>query len=323
MKGESLMKTKRKHLAAESILLTKNSPLGKTMWAHRHYYLMLLPAFVVVMLFSYFPIYGVQIAFKNYKGALGIVKSNWVGLKNFKDFFSAYNSWDLIYNTFALSIYSFLISFPIPIIVALLLNEIKGRYKRFIQTILYAPHFISMVVMCGIIIAMLSPSTGPINTIIEMLGGNKTYFMADPNAFRHIYVWSGVWQGMGWSAVIYIAALASVDPQLHEAAIIDGASKLQRIRHINIPTILPTIVILFIMSAGNLASVGQEKVLLLQNDLNLKTSEVISTYVYKRGIVSNSYSFSSAIGLMNNVVNIIFLMTANFISKRVSDTSLF
>ncbi len=317
------MKTKKIHPAAESISLPKDRHLGKSMWAHRYYYLMLLPAFAVVLIFSYFPIYGVQIAFKNYKGALGIANSNWVGLKNFQDFFSAYNSWDLIYNTFALSIYSFLISFPIPIIVALLLNEITGRYKRFIQTVLYAPHFISMVVMCGIIIAMLSPSTGPINTIIEMLGGDKTYFMADPNAFRHIYVWSGVWQGMGWSAVIYIAALASVDPQLHEAAIIDGASKLQRIRHINIPTILPTIVIMFIMSAGNLASVGQEKVLLLQNDLNLKTSEVISTYVYKRGIVNNSYSFSSAIGLMNNVVNIFFLLTANFISKRVSDTSLF
>ena len=318
------MRTKTaSYLATTPTSQPKGKCLGKSLWAHRHYYLMLLPAFVAVLLFSYFPIYGVQIAFKNYKGALGIAGSEWVGLKNFKDFFSAYNCWKLIFNTFAISIYSFLVSFPVPIIVALLLNEIPGRYKRFIQTTLYAPHFISVVVMCGIIIAMLSPSTGPINTIIKMIGGEKTYFMADPNAFRHIYVWSGVWQGMGWSAVIYIASLSSVDSQLHEAAIIDGASKLQRIWHINLPTILPTIAIMFIMAAGSLASVGQEKVLLLQNDLNLKTSEIISTYVYKRGIVSNSYSFSSAIGLMNNVVNIIFLLTANFISRRVSDTSLF
>ena len=308
---------------AKAIAHPKLRRLGKAIWEHRQYYLMLLPAFLAVLIFSYFPMYGIQIAFKNYKGALGFSGSPWVGLKNFKEFFTAYNCWTLIRNTFAISIYSFLAGFPIPILVALLLNEITGGYKRFIQTVLYAPHFISMVVMAGIIIAMLSPSTGPVNKIIEALGGEPYYFMASPGAFRHIYVWSGVWQGMGWSAVIYIAALAAVDPQLHEAAIIDGATRLQRIWHINIPTILPTIVIMFILSAGSLASVGQEKVLLLQTDLNAATSEVSSTYVYKRGIVNNSYSFSSAIGLMNNVVNILFLLAANFLSKRASDTSLF
>lgn len=318
------MKTKAAAIPADSAgVRSKGRRLGRSMWQHRYYYLMLLPAFAAVLIFSYFPMYGIQIAFKTYRGSLGIEGSPWVGLKNFENFFNAYNCWDLIRNTFALSIYNFLAGFPIPVILALLLNEITGRYKRFLQTILYAPHFISIVVLAGIIIAMLSPSIGSVNTVIDILGGEKIYFMAKPEAFRHIYVWSGVWQSMGWSAVIYLAALSAVDPQLHEAATIDGATKFQRIWHINLPTILPTIVIMFIMACGSLASVGQEKVLLLQNDMNLEVSEIISTYVYKRGIIKNDYSFSAAIGLMNNVVNIIFLMTANFISRRVTETSLF
>lgn len=297
--------------------------LARNVWAHRSYYLLLLPAFVAVLIFSYFPMYGIQIAFQDYKGSLGFAASKWVGFKHFQNFFESYNCWTLIRNTFALSIYSFLAGFPIPILIALLLNEIKGRYQHFLQTVLYAPHFISLVVLAGMIIVMLSPSIGSINTIIEKLGGDKIYFMSQPSAFRHIYVWSGVWQGMGWSAVIYIAALSAVDPQLHEAAIIDGASRIQRIWHINLPTILPTVVIMMILSAGSLASVGQEKVLLLQNDLNIEVSEVISTYVYKRGILHANYSFSTAIGLLNNAVNIVFLLLANWISRRVTETSLF
>jgi len=297
--------------------------LMQAVWDHRLYYLMLLPAFAAVLIFSYFPMYGIQIAFKDYKGSLGFAASKWVGMKHFINFFNSYNCWTLIKNTFVLSLYSFLASFPIPIILALLLNEIRGRYKNFVQTVLYAPHFISLVVLVGMISTMLSPSIGSINTMIEMLGGKKIYFMSLPSAFRHIYVWSGVWQEMGWSAVIYIAALSAVDPQLHEAAIIDGASKLQRIWHINLPTILPTVVIMFILSAGSLASVGQEKVLLLQNDLNLDVSEVISTYVYKRGVLHANYSFSTAIGLLNNLVSILFLLGANWISKKATETSLF
>jgi putative aldouronate transport system permease protein len=297
--------------------------LGLSIWNHRFYYLLLLPAFFAVLLFSYFPLYGIQIAFKDYKGSLGLGGSEWVGFKYFKDFFQSYNCWTLIKNTFALSVYSFLAGFPLPILLALLLNEVRGRYKSFTQTVLYAPHFISLVVLAGMIIAMLSPSIGSINAIIKMLGGKSVYFMSQPSAFRHIYVWSGIWQDLGWNSVIYIAALSAVDPQLHEAAIMDGASKLQRIWHINLPTILPTIVIMFILTAGQLATVGQEKVLLLQNDLNLDVSEVISTYVYKRGILHANYSFSTAIGLLNNAVNVFFLLIANWISSRVSDTSLF
>ena len=210
-----------------------------------------------------------------------------------------------------------------PIIIALLLNETKGRFKRASQTILYAPHFLSTVVVVGMINTMLSPSFGVVNTIIEALGGERIYFMTMPGAFRHLYVWSGVWQGMGWGAIIYLAALAAVDPELHEAATIDGASRIQRIRYINIPTIVPTIIILLIMRMGSLVSVGYEKVYLLQNDLNVEVSEVISTYVYKRGLLQNNYSFSTAVGLFNNVVNIALLLITNFITRRVSDTSLF
>ncbi len=297
--------------------------IGIAIWNHRLYYLLLLPAFVVVLVFSYFPMGGIQIAFMDYKGSLGIAGSKWVGLKYFEKFFNSYNCLELIRNTFSLSIYYFLASFPIPILIALLLNELSDRYKGFLQTVLYAPHFISLVVMVGMVNTLLSPSIGSVNTVLEMLGEERIYFISLPSAFQHIYVWSGVWQETGWSAVIYIAALSAVDPQLHEAAIIDGASKLQRIRHINLPTILPTIVIMFILTAGNLATVGQEKVLLLQNDLNLEVSEVISTYVYKRGILHANYSFSTAIGVLNNVVNIFFLLTANWISGRLSETSLF
>ena len=314
---------KKQAAAAALPRSTLRHRLARNIWDHRAYYMMLLPAFLIVLVFSYFPMYGIQIAFKDYKGSLGITASPWAGLGHFEKFFTSYNCWTLIKNTFAISFYSLIAGFPIPILLALALNEIRGRFKRISQTILYAPHFISIVVLAGMIIAMLSPSMGPINTIIEMLGGERTYFMSDPGAFRHIYVWSGIWQSMGWSAVIYIAALSAVDPQLHEAAIIDGASRVQRIWHINLPTILPTVVIMLILSAGSLASVGQEKVLLLQNDLNLSVSEVISTYVYKRGIINANYSFSSAIGLLNNVVNVIFLLIANWISRRVTETSLF
>ena len=208
----------------------------------------------------------------------------------------------MLRNTLTLSIYSLVVGFPIPILVAIILNEVRSaKYKKFVQTVLYAPHFISAVVMVGMVIAVLSPSTGLVNNALELFGFERHYFMIEPAAFKHIYVWSGVWQGMGWSAIIYLAALSNVDPGLHEAATIDGASRLQRIWHINLPTIRPTIVILLIMSIGSLVSVGYEKVYLLQNDLNIDASEVISTYVYKRGLIQANFSFSAAVGLLNNV----------------------
>ena len=216
------------------------------------------------------------------------------------------------------------ITFPIPIIIALILNEVRSnKLKRFSQTVLYAPHFISTVVLVGMIGAMFAKDTGIVNTFLEAIGLERYYFLGEPEAFRHLYVWSGVWQNAGWSAIIYIAALSSVDPSLHEAAIVDGASRFQRIIHINLPSIMPTIIIMLIKAVGYIASLGYEKVFLLQNDLNIEVSEIISTYVYKRGIVSANYSFSAAVGLFNNVVNVVLILLANKISKKVSDTSLF
>jgi putative aldouronate transport system permease protein len=297
--------------------------LGHQIWRFRSYYIFLLPAVVYVVIFNYIPIYGLQIAFKDYKAALGILKSPWAGFKHFSDFAKGYYFWRLIGNTFSVSVYSLVVGFPIPILLALMLNEIRGRLKNVLQTIFYAPHFISLVVLVGIISTMFSPSIGIVNTLLENLGFERVYFLGRPETFRHFYVWSGVWQQMGWSAVIYLAALSGVDPELHEAARIDGASLFQRIVYINLPSIQPTIVILFILAIGGVASVGYEKVYLLQNDLNIDVSEVISTYVYKRGLLNNNYSFSAAVGMFNNVVNLIMLLAANGISRKVSETSLF
>ena len=303
--------------------MKKQNQLMTRIWKSRDYYLMLLPAIIYVILFNYAPMYGLQIAFKNYKVALGVAGSPWIGLRNFTDFFQSYYFVTLLKNTLLLSLYSLIVGFPIPIIIALILNEIKGKFKNVTQTILYAPHFISLVVLVSILNSMLSPSQGVVNTILEMLGLERNYFMANPNYFRHIYVWSGVWQGMGWGAIIYLAALSGVDPALHEAADIDGATRLQKIIHINIPVIMPTIIIMLILQMGKIASVGYEKVYLMQNSMNMETSEIISTYVYKRGILNSNYSFSAAVGLFNNVINVILVLIANQVSKKVSETSLF
>lgn len=315
------MKKNRKE--GVSVKGVRKQPLMARIWKYRQFYLLLIPALVYVLIFSYGPMYGIQIAFKNYKGALGIWGSKWVGFKHFQDFFNGYYFWRLLKNTLMLSSYNLAVSFPIPIIVAVILNETGPKLKKTAQTILYAPHFISTVVLCGMIVTMFSKESGFVNTILESLGRERVYFMGEPGAFRHLYVWSGVWQQMGWNAIIYIAALSAVDPSLHEAASIDGATRIQRIIHINIPTIKPTIVITLIMAVGRIASVGYEKAFLLQTSLNVEVSEIISTYVYKRGIVDASYSFSAAVGLFNNIINIIMLLIANKISSKVSETNLF
>lgn len=292
-------------------------------WKHRDYYLMLLPAVVYVVIFCYTPMYGLQIAFKDFRMSLGFAGSRWVGLQHFQNFFNGYNFWSLLRNTLLLSLYQLLVGFPIPIMLALVINELKGGYKRIVQTVLYAPHFISTVVLVGMITIMFSVSNGVVNTVIGEMGFDKIYFMGDPKYFRHLYVWSGVWQSMGWNAIIYLAALSGIDPGLHEAASLDGASRIQRIIHINLPSILPTIMITLILQIGRLLSVGYEKVYLLQTDLNIEASEVISTYVYKRGIVNTNYSFSTAVGLFNNVINVTLLILANQISKKITKSSLF
>ena len=302
---------------------TKWSEIKKKLYKSRQLYVFVIPALVVVAVFSYGPMYGVIIAFKDYIPSLGIFGSPWVGFKHFQRFFDSYYFWDLIKNTLGISIYSLVVGFPLPIILALALNELKdGKFKKFTQTVTYAPNFISVVVVCGMLIAFLTPSTGIINHLLFFLGFERISFMTDPRWFKTIYVLSGVWQGTGWGAVIYLAALSGVDTQLHEAATVDGATRWQRIWYINLPTIIPTMVILLIMNVGRLMSLGYEKILLMQNALNMDSSNVIATFVYKQGLLDAQYSYASAVGLFNAAINAFLLITVNKISRKVSETSL-
>ncbi len=297
--------------------------IWKQMKANYFLYLFLLPATIHIVVFSYVPMYGIQIAFKDFFAFKGIEGSPWVGLKHFVTFFESPRFLTLLSNTLTISLYSLVAGFPMPIVLALLLNYTpKQGLKRFTQTVSYAPHFISIVVMAGMINVFLSPRSGFINTILGFFGSDPIFFMGNPAAFKHVYVWSGVWQSMGWSSIIYLAALSGVSPELHEAAIIDGANKLQRIWHIDIPTIMPTMVILLVMNFGSVMNVGYEKAFLLQNSLNINTSEIISTYTYKIGLQQAQYSYSTAIGLFNNVINLVLLVSVNKIAKVLSGSSL-
>lgn len=279
-------------------------------------YMLLAPALTYFLIFKYYPMYGVQIAFKNFTAVKGIWGSDWVGFVHFERFFNAYYFWNLIWNTLSINLYA-LALFPVSIIVALSLNELReGTFKKIAQTITYAPHFISVVVFVGMIIAFLDPSTGIVNHFIKLLGFEPIHFMTSPKWFKTIFVLSGEWQNLGWGAIIYLAALAGIDPQLHEAAKIDGASRLQRIIHVNLPGILPTIVILLILNTGSLMSIGFEKILLMQNPLNLESSQVIQTYVYEIGILTGQFSFSAAVGLFNSVVNLMILVFFNQMARR-------
>jgi putative aldouronate transport system permease protein len=285
-------------------------------------YAFILPAALYFIIFHYVPMYGLQIAFKDYYANLGIFGSPWVGFHHFERFFNSYFFWRLLKNTIILNAYALLL-FPLPIILALSLNEIRnGIYKKWAQTLTYAPHFISVVVVVGMLIAFLDPITGLVNHVIAALGGKTIDFMTSPGWFRHVYVWSGQWQSLGWSSIIYLAALAGVNPELHEAARVDGATRFQRIININLPSILPTIIILFILDVGKFMSIGFEKVLLMQNTLNSETSDIIQTFVYKVGLLEGDYSFASAIGLFDSIVNIILLVTINQIARKTSENSL-
>ena len=285
-------------------------------------YLFLLPTLIYLLIFNYWPMYGVQIAFRNFKPTKGIWGSPWVGMKNFDKFFHSYMFKDLLTNTIVLSVYQIVASFAFPILLALLLNYcVSNKLRKVTQMVTYAPHFISTVVLVGMLNVFLSES-GIINHLLNLLGLRSVPFLSDAGMFRHIYVWSHIWHRTGYNSVIYIAALAGVNPELHEAAIVDGANKLQRILHIDLPAIMPTAIILLIMSTGNMLSLGFEKVYLMQNDLNLGVSEIISTYVYKIGLLNAQYSYSTAIGLFNNVINLIVLLTVNKIADKLSGTSL-
>lgn len=286
-------------------------------------YLLILPVVVYFIIFKYCPMYGAQIAFKDFIANRGILGSPWVGFKHFERFFNSFYFSRLIKNTLGIGLYDLLVGFPIPIILALAINEVTNdRFRRFTQTVVYAPHFLSTVVLVGIVQQFLSPTNGIVNQVIQSFGGQPISFMTEPRWFKSIYVWSGVWQRMGWDSIIYLAALTGVDPNLHDAAKVDGATRLQRIRHINLPTIFPTIVTLLILNAGRVLSVGFEKVYLMQNTLNMEASDVISTYVYRTGLMGAQYSYSAAIGLFNSVVNFVMLVVVNRIARRMSETSL-
>ena len=291
-------------------------------------YLFLLPAVVYIIMFCYKPMTGIVIAFKDFKPRKGIAASPWAannGFYHFTRFVHMHNFWTLIENTLSISLYSLLL-FPLPIILALMMNLCeKKAVKSLTQYITYAPHFISTVVVVGMINIIFSPRTGIVSRMLNSVGLIDGYLnvLTSPAAFKHLYVWSGEWQGVGWGSIIYLAALSSVDSSLHEAAVIDGASRFQRVVHIDIPCILPTIIIMLILRMGRVMSVGYEKAYLMQNALNIPASEIISTYVYKQGLIDTQYSFAAAVGLFNSVINVILLLIFNGISRRISDTSLF
>ena len=288
-------------------------------------YLMFLPPLIFVFVFHYFPMYGAQIAFRNYSPILGFTESPFVGLVHFRRFFNSNEISMLLRNTIGISLYNLAATFPIPIILALMLNYVKNnKYRKSVQMITYAPYFISTVVMVGIILEVLSPRTGIVNTLIKGLGLDPVNFMGTASYFKSIFVWSNVWQHTGYGAIIYIAALAGIDPSLHEAAVVDGANKFQRIRHIDIPGIMPTAVILLILNTGQLLNTGFEKILLMQNPLNMRTSQVIDTYVYQIGIAgqTTNFSYPTAIGLFKSVVSLIMLVLVNQMARKYSESSL-
>lgn len=290
---------------------------------HWELYLLVLLPVLYLLVFKYIPMIGVQIAFKDFNVIKGIWGSQFVGLKHFHEFFASPNFWLLIKNTIGISFYSLIAGFPVPIVLALALNEVRtGFFKRSVQMITYAPHFISTVVMVSIIIRMLSPHVGIVDHFFSLLGMPMTNFLGIPEFFKSIYVWSGIWQEMGYASIIYIAALAGVDPSLYEAARIDGASRWKKIIHIDLPSLIPITVIMLILSLGSVMGVGFEKIYLMQNPLNASSSEVISTYVYKVGLLGANFSFSAAVGLFNSVINLILLLTVNFFARKVSETSL-
>lgn len=286
-------------------------------------WVMFLPVVAYYAIFNYAPMYGILIAFKDYKVQSGILGSEHIGFLSFERFFSSFNFWDLIKNTLGISVYSLVVGFPLAIIFALMLHYLTlPRLKKTVQMISYAPYFISTVVICGMLTIFMDPTNGIFNKFREFFNMEPVAFLSVPEWFKTIYVLSGVWQGMGWSAIIYISALSGVDGEMHEAAIIDGATKLHRIWFIDLPSIQPTIIMLLIMQLGSLMNVGFEKVYLLQNDLNFRASDIISTYTYRVGLVNSDFGYSTAIGLFNTVINLIILVGANTLSRKITGDSL-
>lgn len=285
-------------------------------------YLMLLPTLIFIFIFCYIPMYGVLMAFQNYTPTAGILGSEWIGFDHFTRFLTNFRFKELLSNTFILSFVGFLVGFPLPILLALMINALKNRrFQGVVKTVLYAPHFISVVVLVGMLHIFFG-EYGLVNTIIQAFGGENISFFLEKSWFRPLFIGSGNWQDMGWSAIIYLAALAGVDPQVHEAAIVDGATRWQRILHVDLPAIFPTVSVMLILSIGSIMGVGHEKVLLMQTGANLGVSEIISTYVYKAGLIDYDYGYAAAIGLFNSVINVVLLVFANTMAKKFSENSL-
>ena len=286
-------------------------------------YLMALPVVAYYIIFHYLPMFGIVISFQNFRVTRGFFGSKWVGLENFIDFFESEYAWRNTRNTLMISLYGLVFSFPAPILLALLLNEVKNaRFKKLVQTVTYMPHFISLVIICALVMDFCS-TRGLINTVIQKLGGTPLNFMNDPKYFYPVYTISGIWQHMGWDSIIYLAALAGIDPTLYEAATVDGAGRFRRIWHITLPGIAATISILLILRIGSIMSVGYEKIILLYSPATYETADTISTYVYRRGLQDGKYSFAAAVGLMNSVVNFILLMISDRLSKKLGQSGLF
>lgn len=286
-------------------------------------FLLLLPAFILLIVFRYLPLFGLSLAFKDFNFSQGILGSPWTGFHHFSDFFSHYRFKELFFNTLILSLYKLAAHLPFPIILAIALNEVRNvKFKKTVQTVTFVPHFISVVVVVGMMMQLLAPQTGLINNIISYCGGQRVNFLSEPGNFRHLFVWSDVWQSTGYTAILYIAALTSIDQSMYEAASIDGATKWHKIKYIDFPALLPTIIIMFILEVGRIMDISFEKVILLQNPVNLRTSEVLSTYIYKVGIIDGRFDFATAGTLFNSVINFILLIIVNRISKKVGETSL-
>lgn len=286
-------------------------------------YVFLLPAILFILIYRYGPMYGLQLAFKDFNIKEGILGSPWIGLKHFIRFFSYYRFREIFFNTIILASYKLIAGFPLPIILALCLNELRSlKMKKFIQTVTYAPYFISVVVIVGMTMQLFSPHYGILASFIKLITGKTVDIMSNPANFRHIFVWTDIWQLTGYQAILYIAALSSIPPALHEAALMDGASKFQRILHIDIPSILPTATILLILEVGRIMDISFEKVILLQNSLNLRASEVLTTYIYKVGIIEGYFDFATAGTLFNSLVNFALIITVNSIARKMGETSL-
>lgn len=320
------MKTKAS--GAQKTKKTKQEAITwkKSLKRYWQLYLLLIPVVANYVLFHYIPMYGIQIGFKDFKLNEGIWGSAWVGFTHFERFFSAYNFWQILGNTLWLSMLSLIFSFPLSICLALVLNEIKNKkLNSTLQTVFFVPHFVSTVVVVGMMQAFLAPNTGVVNVILERLGliDKHIFFITEPKWFRPLYIISGIWQNMGWSAAIYISALSAIDTELYDAASVDGANKWQQLVRITIPSIMPTIIIQLILKLGHIMSVGYEKTLLMQETTNKNVSEIISTYVYARGFKAGAYDYGTAVGLFNSVINLIMLLAVNWIAKKKSDVSLF